>query len=64
MKDYTIPEAGQNASGKAAERSDDGGQTRLEDTFIGRYLAKDGETVEEARKRIRQEEHRRRHGSL
>jgi uncharacterized protein YutE (UPF0331/DUF86 family) len=32
-----------------------GGYTKIEDAFVDRYLTKDGETVEEAKKRLRQE---------
>lgn len=32
-----------------------GGYTKIEDAFVDRYLAKDGETVEEAKKRIKGE---------
>ena len=31
------------------------GYTKIEDAFINRYLTKDGETVEEAKKRINEE---------
>ena len=34
--------------------------TKLEDRFVDRYLTKDGETVEEAKKRLKEEEKRRR----
>ena len=30
------------------------GYTKLEDAFVGRYLTQDGETVEEAKQRLRQ----------
>lgn len=33
-----------------------GGYTKIEDAFIDRYLTKDGETVEEAKKRLKQEQ--------
>lgn len=33
-----------------------GGYTKIEDTFVARYLTKDGETVEEAKQRLRQEQ--------
>lgn len=32
-----------------------GGYTKIEDTFVDRYLTKDGETVEEAKERLKQE---------
>ena len=32
-----------------------GGYTKIEDAFVDRYLTKDGETVEEAKKRLKQE---------
>lgn len=32
-----------------------GGYTKIEDAFVDRYLTKDGETVEEAKKRIKGE---------
>ena len=30
-----------------------GGYTKIEDAFVDRYLTKDGETVEEAKKRLK-----------
>ena len=33
-----------------------GAYTKIEDAFVDRYLTKDGETVEEAKKRIKGEE--------
>lgn len=33
-----------------------GGYTKIEDAFVDRYLTKDGETVEEAKKRLKQEQ--------
>jgi hypothetical protein len=32
-----------------------GGYTKIEDAFVDRYLTKDGETVAEAKKRLKQE---------
>ena len=32
-----------------------GGYTKIEDAFVDRYLTKDGETVEDAKKRIKGE---------
>lgn len=32
-----------------------GGYTKIEDAFVDRYLTKDGETIEEAKKRLRGE---------
>lgn len=32
-----------------------GGYNKIEDAFVDRYLTKDGETVEEAKKRLKQE---------
>ena len=32
-----------------------GGYTKIEDAFVDRYLTRDGETVEEAKKRLLQE---------
>ncbi len=32
-----------------------GGYTKIEEAFVDRYLTKDGETVEEAKKRIKGE---------
>lgn len=29
------------------------GYTKIEDTFVDRYLTKDGETIEEAKKRLK-----------
>lgn len=31
------------------------GYTKIEDVFVDRYLTKDGETVEEAKKRLKRE---------
>lgn len=33
-----------------------GGYTKIEDAFVDRYLTRDGETVEEAKKRIKKEQ--------
>ncbi|MDY5594388.1 MAG: hypothetical protein SPF59_01790 [Oscillospiraceae bacterium] len=33
-----------------------GGYTKIEDAFVGRYLTKDGEAVEEAKKRLKAEQ--------
>lgn len=32
-----------------------GGYSKIEDAFVERYLARDGETAEEAKKRLKQE---------
>lgn len=32
-----------------------GGYSKIEDAFVDRYLTKDGETVEEAKKRLKKE---------
>ena len=32
------------------------GHTKIEDSFVYRYLTKEGETVEEAKKRLKQEQ--------
>lgn len=32
-----------------------GGYTKIEDAFVDRYLTQDGESVEEAKRRLRQE---------
>jgi len=32
-----------------------GGYNKIEDAFVDRYLTKDGETVEEAKKRLKKE---------
>lgn len=32
------------------------GYTKMEDAFVERYLTKDGETVEETKKRLKQEQ--------
>ena len=37
------------------EKSVVGGYTKIEDAFVDRYLAKDGETIEEAKKRLRKD---------
>lgn len=33
-----------------------GGDTKIEDAFVARYLAGDGESVEEAKKRLKREQ--------
>lgn len=33
-----------------------GSYTKIEDAFVARYLTKDGETVEEAKKRLQQKQ--------
>lgn len=33
-----------------------GGYTKIEDKFVDRYLTKDGETIEQAKKRLKQEQ--------
>lgn len=40
------------------EESVIGGYAKIEDAFVDRYLTKDGETVEEAKQRLKQEQHR------
>lgn len=35
-----------------------GGYTKIEDAFVDRYLTKDGESVEDAKKRLNQEKQR------
>lgn len=40
---------------KKIEDSVVGSYTKIEDAFVDRYLTKDGETVEEAKKRLKQE---------
>lgn len=37
--------------------------TKIEDKFVGEYLTKDGETVEDAKKRLKNEEEQRRTNS-
>lgn len=37
------------------EDSVTGGYTRIEDAFVDRYLTKDGESVEEAKERLKRE---------
>lgn len=32
-----------------------GGYTKIEDAFVDRYLTKDGETIEEAKERLKRE---------
>lgn len=34
-----------------------GGYTKIEDAFVDRYLTKDGERVEDAKKRLRNKHH-------
>ena len=34
-----------------------GGYTKIEDVFVERYLTKDGESVEEAKARLKREQH-------
>ena len=38
------------------ERTVVGGYTKIEDAFVDRYLTKDGETVEEAKIRLKQDQ--------
>lgn len=38
------------------------GYTKVEDAFVDRYLTKDGETVEEAKARLKQEQKQRESG--
>lgn len=40
---------------KKIEKSVVDGYTKIEDGFVGRFLTKDGETVEEAKKRLANE---------
>ena len=35
------------------------GYTKIEDKFVDRYLTKDGESIEEAKKRLKQEQEQR-----
>ena len=35
------------------------GYIKIEDTFVGHYLTRDGETVEEAKKRLNQDRYKR-----
>ena len=37
-----------------------GGYTKIEDAFVDRYLTKDGETVEQAKERLKQEQKQKR----
>ena len=41
---------------KKVEESVVGGYTKIEDAFVEKFLAKDGETVEEAKERLRNQE--------
>lgn len=43
---------------KIIENTVTGGYTKIEDAFVDRYLAKEGESVEAAKKRLRQEQNR------
>lgn len=38
-----------------------GGYTKIEDAFVDRYLTEDGETVEEAKQRLKREQENKRH---
>ena len=38
-----------------------GGYTKIEDAFVDRYLTKDGESVEEAKVRLKQEQEQSKH---
>lgn len=40
---------------KKIENAVVGGYTKIEDKFVDAYLTKDGETVEEAKKRLKEE---------
>lgn len=42
---------------KAVETAVTGGYGKIEDAFVDRYLTKDGESVEEAKARLRSETH-------
>lgn len=43
---------------KIIENTVTGGYTKIEDAFVDRYLAKEGESVEAAKKRLKQEQNR------
>lgn len=47
--------SGQKADVIPAENTLLSGYTKIEDAFIDRYLTRDGETVEEAKKRLKNE---------
>ena len=61
MKKSKLIEANEKISEKVVEtykKIEDsvvGSYTKIEDAFVDRYLTKDGETVEEAKKRLKQE---------
>lgn len=42
---------------KAVETAVTGGYGKIEDAFVDRYLTKDGESVEDAKARLRSETH-------
>lgn len=41
-----------------------GGYAKVEDAFVDRYLTKDGETVEDAKARLKQEKEQRENGEI
>ena len=41
-----------------------GGYTKVEDAFVDRYLTRDGETVEDAKARLKQEKEQRENGEI
>ena len=45
---------------KAVENAVTGGYKKIEDKFVDKFLCKDGETIEEAKERIEQEQAERR----
>lgn len=50
-----IAEKATSAFGKI-EKTVVGGYTKIEDAFVDRYLTKDGETVQEAKARLKEEQ--------
>lgn len=41
-----------------------GGYSKIEDAFVGHYLTKDGETVEDAKKRLKKEQEKLESGTV
>lgn len=62
MAKSKIVEANEKIAGKVSETFEKiedtvvGGYTKIEDAFVGRYLTKDGESVADAKERLKKEQ--------
>lgn len=62
MAESKLVKANKKIAGKVVgtfEKIEDtvvGGYSKIEDAFVDRYLTKDGETVEDAKKRLKKEQ--------